>query len=126
MGGRCPQGLGARQHVSTPALTDKPYRYCFLDFDARREPKTDSWCCACQKDLKGGKAYRWVHLIHGGAYVLHPQDEAIYAALQADPETQDRGDVYSFRIGNDCARKLGLEWSVFSPDLDDLTRKACT
>lgn len=82
----------------------KNYRTKFLDFDARRDPKTDHWCCRCQKDIKPGQAHRMVHLVDGGAFVLHPDDEAIY--------TPDAGDCGGHPIGSDCARKLGLEWST--------------
>lgn len=78
-------------------------RTTFLDYDARPRPKTDTFCCKCQKDIKGNN-YRWVRLINGGATVLHPADEALY--------TPDAGDLGWHRIGSDCARKLGLEWSA--------------
>jgi len=50
-----------------------------------------------------------VHLVDGGGYVLHPEDEERYAE-----ENDDGGasDLLWFPIGTDCARKLGLAWTV--------------
>lgn len=73
----------------------------FIDPDFRREPKTQLWCCRCQKDIRG--AYRVVHLVNGGAFALHPGDEGKYAA--------DSGDLGAHPIGPDCARKIGIEWT---------------
>lgn len=74
----------------------------FLDFDARRDPKTNRWCAKCQKDLKPGLQYHAIHLVGGGVQILHPEDEAIYV--------DDGGDMYWFEVGNDCARQIGKEW----------------
>lgn len=60
-------------------------------------------CCRCQKELTG-KSHRMVHVIDGGFNVLHPADEHLYKP--------DNGDMYWLPIGSDCAKKLGLEWSV--------------
>lgn len=79
------------------------YRTAYLDQDNRRWPK-GRYCVACNKTLRAGRAYRRVHLVNGGPFVLHPEDEALYVA--------DAGDMGSFPIGDDCARKLGLEWTL--------------
>jgi hypothetical protein len=84
----------------------KPYRTKFTNYDARRDPKTDHFCCVCQKDLKPGAPFRMVHLVDGGGFVLHPEDEALYSRTG-----ERRGDVGGHPIGPDCARKLGLEWT---------------
>ncbi len=84
------------------------YRTTFLDYDARHDPKTDHSCVKCQRDLKPGQPFREVHIIGGGTHVLHPEDEAQHAA--AFPNG-DPGDLCFYPIGNDCARKLGLEWT---------------
>jgi hypothetical protein len=76
-------------------------RTTFLDPDNRRYAKTDLFCCRCNKDIKG--SHRIVHLVAGGAQVLHPDDELAYVS--------DGGDLGAQAIGPDCARKLGLEWS---------------
>lgn len=75
----------------------------FVDYDARRDPKTNHFCVACQKDLKPGVPYREVHLVNGGPFALHPEDEPKYES--------DSGEMGMWPIGNDCARKLGLEWT---------------
>lgn len=75
----------------------------FLDYDARKLPKTDRFCIMCQRDLKPNQPCRSVHLINGTMLVLHPGDEAKY--------TPNSGDMGSHLIGMDCARKLGMEWT---------------
>lgn len=74
-----------------------------IDFDARRDPKTNHYCVACQKDLKQGQKHRTVHMIKGGYTALHPEDEHKYKP--------DSGDMGHWPIGMDCAKKLGLEWT---------------
>lgn len=75
-----------------------------LDADNRREPRTTHYCVRCHKDLIPGQPFRMVHLIAGGAQVLHPEDEALYQ--------NDGGDMYWFPIGNDCAKKVGLDFTT--------------
>lgn len=79
-------------------------RTTFLDPDYRKDPKTDLFCCKCQRDIKPESAYRWVHIIDGGMTVLHPESEAEYQS--------DAGDTYFHPIGPDCAKQLGLEWTI--------------
>jgi hypothetical protein len=67
----------------------------------RREPKTDRFCAVCQKDMKD-EPRRWVHMIDGGPTVLHPEDEHLY--------TPDGGDLGSWPVGPECAKKIGKEW----------------
>lgn len=80
----------------------QPFRTTFLDYDARRDPKTNRFCIKCQKDLKPGGSYHAVHIVGGGASILHPADEDLYV--------DDGGDMNFFEVGNDCARQIGLEW----------------
>jgi len=82
-------------------MTDPRTKY--IDPDYRRDPKTDHFCCRCQKDIKPGSPFRMVHCVDGGMSALHPDDEANYVT--------DAGDMGCFPIGMDCARKIGLEWS---------------
>lgn len=82
------------------------YRTTFLDFDARRDPKTPHYCVKCQRDLKPSQPTRTVHLVLGGHMVLHPDDEAAYQAAQ-----DDNGDVGLNPVGMDCARRIGLQWT---------------
>ncbi len=76
----------------------------YLDTDFRRRPKTDLFCYVCQKDIKPDSKYRMIHVIDGGPNVLHPGSEADYVS--------DAGEMGSHPIGPDCAKRLGLEWSV--------------
>lgn len=78
------------------------YRKTYLDPDYRKDPKTDLFCCRCQKDIKT-KTHRVVHLIEGGMWILHPEDEHLYES--------DNGDCGWFPIGNDCAKQVGLEFT---------------
>lgn len=80
---------------------DKPYRTKFLDYDARRDPKTNVFCVRCQKDIKGEPKLH-VHLVDGGPFVLHPEDENKYV--------DDGGDLLFHPIGSCCAKILGMEW----------------
>jgi len=81
----------------------KLYRTTFLDPDNRREPKTDDNCVRCHRDFKTTDKFRWVHIIEGGASVLHPEDEGKYN----DPAA----DLYMHKIGMACARKIGIEFT---------------
>ena len=61
-------------------------------------------CCVCNKPIKRGGITRMVHIIDGGGYVLHPDDEELYSS--------DAGDCLWFPIGPACAKRLGVEWSI--------------
>jgi len=74
----------------------------FLDYDARREPKTECYCVKCQRDIKDPANSFWVKLVEvdsAGPYVLHPQSVM--------GEAKDLG---FFRIGADCAKQVGMQW----------------
>lgn len=73
-------------------------RKVFLDFDARREPKTDHCCIKCQRDLKPGQPFRVVALLSETMEIIHP-----------DEPPQDGAQIWP--LGMDCARRVGLEWS---------------
>lgn len=83
------------------------YRTVELDYDARRQPKTDRSCVRCQKDIKPSSPTRSVHVVEGGIAILHPADEDKYAA--SGPHS---GDCGSFEVGIDCARIIGMEWTT--------------
>lgn len=72
----------------------------FLDYDARRKPKTQHSCIACQRDLKPGQPFRQVQMPSGEPFVIHPEDQALVTV-----------ETLWHPIGEDCARKLGLEWT---------------
>lgn len=71
--------------------------------DWGKTPATACFCFRCNRDLKPGQSRRWIHLIDGGAAILHPDSEADYVS--------DGGDMYYFPVGMDCAKIIGLEWS---------------
>jgi hypothetical protein len=73
----------------------------FLDYDARRTPKTPFSCVMCQRDLDPHSLkVRWVHLVED-VHILHPADEGLYTA-----DAQDRG---TFPLGPECVKKIGAE-----------------
>jgi hypothetical protein len=90
------------------------YRTKFTEPNYRHEPQTEAYCAICQRDIGPGQKHRWVHLVDGGPFALHPADEA---AFSADVNAAG-GDMGCFPIGYSCARKLGLEWSFESEALD--------
>ena len=75
----------------------------FIDYDARREPRTKRFCVRCQKDLDSDKLVRRVY-VTGDMEAIHPDDFGRY--LPSD------GDFGWLLIGNDCARILGMEWTL--------------
>ncbi len=72
----------------------------FIDYNARREPKTGHWCFMCQRDLKIGQPYRLVSVVDG-CLAVHPDGP--------QPSMDNLFGV--FALGMECAKKLGLEWS---------------
>lgn len=74
----------------------------FIDYDARRNPKSNYYCIACQRDIKPGERHRRVLTVNGEPFAVHPEDHSRVPTASAD---------WHF-IGISCARKLGLEWSL--------------
>jgi hypothetical protein len=74
----------------------------FIDFDARRKPKSNFYCIACQRDIRPEEKHRRVLTVSGEPFAVHPEDHAQVPTDKA---------VWHF-IGLSCARKLGLEWSL--------------
>lgn len=65
-----------------------------LDPDFRRQPKTDHFCCVCQRDIKGAAA-GWLHFVGGGMQEI------------TDSQNFDAaGDMGCFPVGPECARKV--------------------
>lgn len=91
-----------------PREKETPFRTKFLDYDARRKPKTDHSCVKCQRDLKPGQPFRIVHVFEG-AFVVHPDGP------QPD-------DVSAYPVGMDCAKAIGMEWTR-EPDATLRARK---
>lgn len=82
-------------------------RTTFLDYYAHRNPKTDHYCCMCQRDLNQKKQFRTVR-VSMDMMVLHP----------GDYDTTSSRLFEKFAIGMDCAKRLGLEWSVAHDEKD--------
>jgi len=82
---------------------ETPIRKLFIDYDARSKPRTKRFCVKCQKDLDPGKPVRRVYVTRD-MEAVHPDDLGRY--LPSD------GDLGWWLIGNDCARLLGMEWTL--------------
>lgn len=61
-------------------------------------------CARCLRVLRDNQKARVIHIVDGGSSILHPDDEALYKS--------DGADLGAHLLGMDCARKIGLEWSV--------------
>lgn len=70
-------------------------RSVFLDYDARREPKTARYCIRCQRDIGTDQPARIIRVLD--AQVLHPDDAGTAGC--------------DFLIGLDCAQQIGMEYS---------------
>lgn len=85
----------------------------FIDFDARRDPKTPHWCIMCQRDLDPATENREVRLIlidnRSQPHALHVDDEALFDLGVLLTDGEDGGRM---PIGRDCARKLGKQWHM--------------
>lgn len=93
-------------------LTIGDVRTKFIDPDYRRDPKTNDYCARCQKDLKPGQPRALIHMVSGGPFALHRDDEAAYWAEAATlPGGQHPGEMGWFAVGSDCARKIGAEFT---------------
>ena len=90
---------------AAPNHANEP-RTVFLDPDYRntfKYPHSELICCRCQKPIKT-KNYRMVHLVAGGLRAVHPYDSHVIPA-------NDQGNMDWHPIGNDCARKIGIEYT---------------
>lgn len=75
-------------------------RTAFIDYDARREPRTSRYCVCCQKDLKSTPLARMVY-IKEFPFAIHPEDV----------DTSD-ASIGTALIGSDCAKKIGIEFTM--------------
>ncbi len=88
-------------------MSTKLYRTTYIDQDNRRAVSDDKIrCIRCYKEIKNTSASRSVHLVDGGPFALHPDDEAIYAMTG-----NKAGDMGYFDIGLDCAKRIGIEFT---------------
>jgi hypothetical protein len=75
----------------------------YLDPDFRRTPKTNRWCCVCQRDLDPSKPNRLVLTINDGTDAVYPADSTLAT------------NGVLMEIGSDCAKRFGLEWTISPP-----------
>lgn len=96
-------------------------KYLDPDFRPRRNQGSGPVCCRCGKVIKATKR-RKVRLL-SSAFVLHPQDpwkpgEPVQIEHSGDMIAPGDGGPASEpaeetgEIGPDCAKWLGLEWSI--------------
>jgi hypothetical protein len=86
----------------------------WMDPDFRRDPKTDRYCILCQRDLTPGQPHRIVRWELDRWEAIHPDDmerARVEIPARRAPHLHDRA-IEEGPIGMDCARRLGLEWSV--------------
>ena len=108
---RCEHGSclvdGAGEQLEPPCgcrASGRLYRTATLDYDARRQPKTNRSCVRCQRDIAPTTTIRRVHVV-GEYFLLHPADEGRFR-MAGSPQ-----DTGWFLIGFDCAKRVGLEWT---------------
>ena len=82
------------------------YRAKWMDPDFRRDPKTSRWCEVCQRDLKPGQPHRRILFRFDRYEAVHAEDWE----LAMPPDHSGEGWIEG-KIGMDCAKRLGLEWS---------------
>lgn len=80
----------------------------FIDFDARRDPKTNRYCVCCQKDLKEGQPHRVV-FVGEAMHAIHPDDIEQYLALPIGQRSSIQ--IGAELMGMACAKKLGIEFT---------------
>jgi len=62
---------------------ETPIRKDFIDYDARRKPRTKRFCVKCQKDLDPGKPVRRVYVTRD-MEAVHPDDLGRYLPSDGD------------------------------------------
>jgi hypothetical protein len=79
-----------------------------LDPDYRRNPKTEHFCCLCQRDIKTPPTETaYLHYVDGGSMILSAEDEKRWQKVTAElPGGQHPGDCGCHPVGSECARKL--------------------
>ena len=98
----------------------------FIDFDARRDPKTGYYCPMCQKDIQPDSDHVEVRLIlidnRAQPHALHADDELLVdlGVLRLPPGAEDEGRR---PMGRDCARRMGKGWTMPRRDNATATRR---
>lgn len=85
----------------------------WMNPDFRRDAKTMRYCEMCQRDLKEGQPHRIIRYELDRYEAIHPDDWE-RAAVEIPPTRAEHLHdhvLITGRIGMDCARRLGLEWS---------------
>lgn len=72
------------------------------DPDYRFNPKSDYFCINCHRAINRSKPHRIVIVTASGDKIVHPDDAHLVPTANAHP------------FGNDCAERLGLEWTISS------------
>jgi hypothetical protein len=92
------------------------YRTKLIDPDYRHTGKTMCWCGICGKDITSAKPPRWYAAeLDKFDQVIHPEDIAIARTeiIARRPEYSHPHNLVVFeRIGPECARRLGAEWTL--------------
>lgn len=83
-----------------------------IDYDARRDPKTDRWCVACQKDIAPDARAGIIRLVHvgGGCPSAVHADDIGLIEIGILTFADGDNDVGDYVIGLDCAKRLGAGW----------------
>lgn len=84
-------------------MPEAPIRTEFIEFDARKDAKTNRYCVKCQKDIFPNETCRRVYVTED-MHAVHPEDLSRYV--------QKKSDIGWQLVGNKCAKHLGLEWSI--------------
>lgn len=82
-------------------MNEPEIRTQYLDPDYRKDPKTELFCCRCQRDLNPDRKYYYVFLGENGYEATHPED----AHLAKNP-------IGWCPIGPECVKHLDKEWYV--------------
>lgn len=77
------------------------------DPDFRRRPRTDRFCCICQRDLSIDSIGRQVFILGNGWRVVYPDDVAEYVASSHNEDNP----IGWCLIGSECVKRIGLEWT---------------
>ena len=72
----------------------------FIEPDYRNESSAELICTRCGKEIKGAHKFIFCELDH------------YYLAIHPEDISQCKRRVDKVPVGNDCARKIGIEYTV--------------